>query len=275
MRQRLNGLLLAVPFVLSLTAAPVLADACIGPIARAPLKAPILAPMAAPDGTPISLAALQNGEVRITYIGHSTFTIESPAGVVAATDYNDYVRPTETPTIATMNHAHLTHYTNRPDPAIRHVLRGWAYQGKSPSFDLMEKDVRVRNVPTNIRNYGGTELSGNSIFIFEIGGLCIAHLGHLHHTLTPEHVKAVGEVDVLMAAVDGSMTLDHDGIVEVIGQLKPKLLIPMHFITSGSLMRFLDRMGGRYPVEQKGDVSIVISRANLPTTTAIMVLRGY
>lgn len=274
MRQRLTGLLLAVPFILPLiAAAPALADACLGPIARAPHKAP----MTAPDGTPISLATLQNGEVRITYIGHSTFTIESPAGVVAATDYNDYVRPSAPPTIATMNRAHLTHYTNRPDPAIRHVLRGWSYQGKPPSFDLMEKDVRVRNVPTNIRNYdgGGTELSGNSIFIFEIGGLCIAHLGHLHHTLTPEHVKAVGEVDVLMAAVDGSMTLDHDGIVEVIGQLKPKLLIPMHFITSGSLMRFLDRMGGRYPVEQKGEVTTVVSRANLPTSTAILVLRGY
>ena len=42
-----------------------------------------------------------------------------------ATDYNDYVKPTVVPTIVTMNHAHSTHYTDNPDPAIKHVLRGW------------------------------------------------------------------------------------------------------------------------------------------------------
>ena len=63
--------------------------------------------------------------MRITYIGHSTFLIESPRLVRIATDYNDYVKPPVLPDIVTMNHAHSTHYTDRPDPGIKHVLRGW------------------------------------------------------------------------------------------------------------------------------------------------------
>lgn len=273
MFQRLAGLCLAclALLILPLGIAPALADACLPPMARGPL--PLPAPMA-PDGTPITFAAVQRGEVKITYIGHSTFTIESPGGVVAATDYNDYVRPLALPDIATMNHAHSTHFTHRPDPSIRHVLRGWSYQGKPPAFDVQERDMRVRNVTTNIRDGGATEFSGNSIFIFEVSGLCIAHLGHLHHTLTPDHLKLIGQVDVVLAAVDGSWTLDHEGIAEVIGQLQPKLVIPMHYFGESVLGRFLSQMQPRFDVERVGSESITVSRANLPNKPAIKVLYG-
>ena len=247
-------------------ALPASADACLGPIARAP------------DGTRISQAALGGDEIRITYIGHATFTIESPKGVIAATDFNDYVRPLELPHIVTMNHAHSTHYTHRPDPAIRHVLRGWSDQGKLPAHDIQDGDMRVRNVPTNIRagwsDGSGTEYSGNSIFIFEAAGLCIAHLGHLHHTLTPEHLKAIGQVDVVLAAVDGSWTMDHSGIIEVINQLKPKLVIPMHYIVERVLERFLAQMAASFDIDRVASASLLLSRANLPTRPAIKVLNG-
>lgn len=239
------------------------ADYCLGPIARAP------------DGTEIAHAALKSDEVRITYIGHATFTIESPQGTIAATDYNDYVRPSALPDIATMNHAHSTHFTHRPDPAIRHVLRGWSHQGRPPSYDVQERDMRVRNVPTNIRDGGATEFSGNSIFIFETAGLCIAHLGHLHHTLSPEHLKAVGQVDIVMAAVDGSWTIDLDGIAEVIRQLQPKIVIPMHYIGERALERFLTHMRDRADISRESSDNIVLSRANLPNKMAIKVLIGH
>jgi hypothetical protein len=54
----------------------------------------------------LRLAALEYDQARLTYIGHSTFLIESPQLVRIATDYNDYVRPSLVPDIATMNHAH-------------------------------------------------------------------------------------------------------------------------------------------------------------------------
>ena len=72
---------------------------------------------------------LAPNEARLTYSGHSTFLIESPKLVRIATDYNDYVRPPVRPDIVTMNHAHETHYTDRPDPDIKFVLRGWRDDG--------------------------------------------------------------------------------------------------------------------------------------------------
>ena len=164
------------------------------------------------------VAALNADQVRLTFVGHATFLIESPQLVRIATDYNDYVRPPILPDIITMNHAHDTHYTDHPDPAIKYVLRGWSDTPNQPAqWDLTYRDVRVRNVPTNIRDFeGGTERYGNSIFIFEIANLCIVHLSHLHHTLTQQQLNEIGHADVVMAPVDGFYTLDLDGIMDVL-----------------------------------------------------------
>jgi L-ascorbate metabolism protein UlaG (beta-lactamase superfamily) len=229
------------------------------------------------DGLPGAVqhrAAVEAGNVEITYIGHSTFVIESPKGVTMATDYNDYVKPKAPPVIATMNRAHDTHYTRFPDPAIKHVLRGWG-EGKGRAIhDIAEQDVRVRNVPTNIRAGEDTNFYGNSIFIFEVSGLCIGHLGHLHHTLAPEHMKAIGQLDVVLIPVDGSYTLDPEGMREVIAQLQAPLMIPMHYFGQSTLNRFLDGVRDRYEVVRKETTTITLSRATLPTKPTVMVLPG-
>jgi L-ascorbate metabolism protein UlaG (beta-lactamase superfamily) len=222
------------------------------------------------------LAALQADQLRLTYIGHSTFLIESPQLVRIATDYNDYVRPPVLPDIITMNHAHTSHYTDQPDPAIKHVLRGWAGDEKPARIDRTYKDVRVRNAPTNIRSYdGGTERHGNSIFIFEVANLCIAHLGHLHHTLTQQQLNEIGRVDVVMVPVDGSYTLDLDGMVEVLHALKAPLMIPMHYFSSFTLDRFLDRVRQEWAVEVAEIPSIVLSKTSLPAKPKVLVLPGH
>jgi L-ascorbate metabolism protein UlaG (beta-lactamase superfamily) len=222
------------------------------------------------------LATLADGEVRLTYVGHSTFLIESPRHVRIATDYNDYLRPAVVPDIVTMNHAHSTHYTDHPDPAIKYVLRGWAADEKPAEHDVTYQDVRVRNVPTNIRDWGGgTQRHGNSIFIFEVAQLCIAHLGHLHHTLTQQQLNDIGRVDVVLAPVDGSYTLDLDGMVEVLHALKAPLTIPMHYFGVYTLNRFLDRMKQDWDVEMGETPSLVLSRASLPTKPKVLVLPGH
>jgi L-ascorbate metabolism protein UlaG (beta-lactamase superfamily) len=223
------------------------------------------------------LAALNSDQARITYIGHATFLIESSQGVRIATDYNDFVRPSVLPDIATMNHAHLTHYTDHPDPAIKYVLRGWGPSPDKPAvWDLQYRDVRVRNVPTNIRSaFGGTERYGNSIFIFEIANLCIVHLGHLHHTLTERQLNAIGRPDVVMAPVDGGLTLDLDGMMEVLGALKPRFIIPMHFFNQFTLERFLERARGKWDIETAAVPTFVVSKSMLPATTKVLVLPGH
>ena len=223
----------------------------------------------------LRLAEVKAGEVRIAYVGHSTFLIESQRGVKIATDYNDYVRPSVVPEIATMNRAHSTHFTNFPDPQIRHVLRGWDPAGGAAQHDVTLEDVRVRNVPTNIRDWqGGTDLFGNSIFVFEMGTLCIAHLGHLHHTLTAQQLAQIGQMDVVFVPVDGSYTLDLPGTLEVLRSLKAPLVIPMHYFSSFTLGRFLEAVRGDFEVKMNETPVINVSRANLPPKPQVLVLPG-
>jgi L-ascorbate metabolism protein UlaG (beta-lactamase superfamily) len=227
--------------------------------------------------TAFSLAALGGDQVRISYVGHSTFLIESPGGVKIATDYNDYVKPRVLPDIVTMNHAHSTHYTDHPEPGIAHVLRGWGQSPDRPArHDLQFKDVRVRNVPTNIRNWGGgTERHGNSIFIFEIANLCIGHLGHLHHTLNQQQLDEIGRLDVVLVPVDGGATLDLEGMAEVLKSLKAPLMIPMHYFSTYSLRRFLDLLGEKsVEVEMSNVGSVVVSKTSLPAQPKLLVLPG-
>lgn len=220
--------------------------------------------------------ALAPNEARITYVGHSTFLIESPKLVRIATDFNDYLRPPVLPDIVTMNHAHSTHYTDRPDPDIKFVLRGWRPDGKPANHDMTYSDVHVRSVSTNIRDWnGGTERNGNSIFIFEVGSLCIAHLGHLHHTLTQQQLNDIGHVDILLVPVDGGFTMDLEGMVEVIQAMKAPLMVPMHYFSTFTLRRFLERVNRQYEVELAETPSFVVSKASLPSKGKFLVLPGH
>ena len=232
--------------------------------------------MALFEGGPrIIHAALKPDEVKLNFIGHSTFLIETPQGVTIATDYNDYIRPARVPQVATMNGAHSTHYSTNPDPGIVHVLRGWNPAGGRAEHDITVGDLRLRNVVTNTRDFGGnTILDGNSIFIFEIGEMCIGHLGHLHHTLEPAHLRALGRLDVVLAPVDGNYTLDQEGMMEVLKTLQAKVIIPMHYFGAGTLSRFLDAAGKHFAVERREQPEIVISKATLPQRPTVIVLPG-
>ena len=224
----------------------------------------------------ITLAQQKQGAVRFTFVGHATFLIESPAGVSVVTDYNDYIRPEVVPDIATMNIAHDSHHSRTPDPRIKHLLPGWNPTGRGPiEHDLKYVDVHVRNIPTNIRNWsGGTREFGNSIFVFEIGGLCIAHLGHLHHTLTVQQLGMIGQMDILLVPVDGGYTLDLDGMAEVLKALKAKVMIPMHMFSAYGLERFLSRVRQEFEVVENATATISFTRATLPANPQVIVLPG-
>lgn len=219
-------------------------------------------------------AALANNQVRLTFIGHSTFTIESPQGIRVATDYAGWHGTGALPNVVTMNHAHETHYTDYPDPEIRHVLRGWNPKGGWAEHNLTVGDVYIRNVPTNIRRgeFAETEKFGNSIFIFEVSGLCIGHLGHLHHELTAQQLGQIGQLDVVLAPVDGSWTLDYDGMLNVLKELRARLVIPMHIF--GSLDAFVERLQERFEVKVSETSSVILSPATMPKKPQLLILPG-
>jgi L-ascorbate metabolism protein UlaG (beta-lactamase superfamily) len=223
----------------------------------------------------VTLAAAAADAITVTFLGHASFLIESPGGVRAITDYNGINIPSDPPDIATMNHAHSTHYTEHPDPRIRHVLHGWRDDGKPPDIDSIVGDMHVSNLPTNIRDWqGGTEKYGNSVFLFEMAGVCIAHLSHLHHLLTDQDLTLLGHVDVVMAPVDGVYTMSQPDMAKVLDELHPRLVLPMHYFTRDVVERFVDLVRDRYTIKFDASSTMQISRTTLPERPTIEVLPG-
>lgn len=212
--------------------------------------------------------------VRLSYAGHSTVLIETPGGLSVATDYAGRLGPAEVvPDVATMNHAHSSHWTSEPDPRIPHVLQGWDYTGAPADHHLDLGEILVRNVPTDIRGVGGTvEPAGNSIFVFEVAGLCIGHLGHLHHEPTPEQYAALGRLDVVMAPVDGGMTLDLPTMIRVLLRLRSSVVLPMHWFGPEDLARFLAGMEEAFVIEIRKEGAIEVSLATLPSRPTVIAL---
>ncbi len=221
-------------------------------------------------------AAAGDPAVAVTFLGHASFLIETPSGVRAVTDYGGDYGPADPPDIVTMNRAHSMHNTPSPDPRIRHVLRGWRDDGGPARHDLVLRDLRVTNLATNIRGWGGeTMVNGNSVFMFESAGLCLAHLGHLHHLLLPADLDALGRIDVLMIMVDGGYSLGHRDAMELIGQIHPRIVLPMHYFSRENLLRFLALAREKYQVEIHDSPTVALARATLPGETTIIALPGH
>lgn len=222
-----------------------------------------------------SLPDVAEEEVYIQYIAHASFLIRSHGGLNMVTDFTGFTGSSDMiPDVVTMNHAHDSHWTSFPDPAIPHVLPGWGKFGEGIEHKLDLGEVLIRNVSTDIRSqFSGIETKGNSIFIFEMAGLCIGHLGHLHHEPDAGQYAAIGRLDVVMAPVDGGMTLDLPTMTRVIQRLRSSIVIPMHWFSDFGLNTFLDGMEGTFQVVRVEGPAITVSLDRLPSTPTIMVLR--
>jgi L-ascorbate metabolism protein UlaG (beta-lactamase superfamily) len=235
---------------------------------------------APPRATPVNLRReAKADDVAITYGGHSTYYIDTPGGVRIATDYSGGYRIGRLPDVVTMNRAHSTHYTLFPDPKIAHVLHGWGEDGQPARIAERIGDVYIRNVTTDIRRYwgegsGGEMIKdGNSIFIFEVAGLCIGHLGHLHTRLDDTQFAAIGRLDIVMVPIDGTYTMSLDGVSEITKRLRAAVVLPMHRFAT-PLDEFMRLIGQQFEIDQRSDRTLKISRDTLPGTPTVIILSG-
>ena len=222
-----------------------------------------------------SLPQVARETVFLHYIAHASFLIRSHGGLNLVTDYTGFTGTLPLiPDVVTMNHAHDSHWTAAPDPAIPHVLPGWGPFGEGIDHRLDLGEVLVRNVSTDIRSaFAGVEPRGNSIFVFEMAGLCIGHLGHLHHAPDAEQYAALGRLDVVMAPVDGGLTLDLPTMISVLKRLRASVVIPMHWFSEFALNDFLSGMADSFTVVDLEGPALTLSRDTLPGRPTVMVLR--
>jgi L-ascorbate metabolism protein UlaG (beta-lactamase superfamily) len=249
------------------------------PLAPAPTVPPsTLTPPPAPGS--------QEATITLTWFGQSTFVLITNTGLKALLDpagpgtgYN--IAPVAGVDLVTVSHEHTDH--NDIGLALGNplVLRGLAGNDWA-KIDQTLKGVRVRTVPTFHDDTQGSQRGRNAIFVFEWDGVRLAHLGDLGQPLSPEQIKDIGPVDVILIPVGGFFTIDGKVAAEVVNQLNPKVIVPMHYKTpdlaaslAGRLAPaddFIKAMGSTATVSEVGQ-TVTIEGSKLPAGRTIMVMK--
>ena len=211
--------------------------------------------------------------ITLSFISHAQFRIVDAQGIHIATDYSGFDSTHGLPTIATMNTVHTGHLTLDPHPEIPHVLHGWKENGEPSRHYVNIDHVIVRNVTTDFTfEPWGVREDENSIFIFEIGGLCIGHLGQLHDLPTDAQFADIGQLDVVMLQVDGAKPLSDDMILEIVNRVGARVVIPMHWFDRSSIFSFIDRMERHFPIDGRNESTTNLSLRSLPKEPTMIVL---
>jgi len=254
------------------------------PATAAPTAVPATTSPTVPPATPAT--AVKDASITLTWYGQSTFALFTGTGLKALLD------PTNTGTgykipklegieLVTASHEHSDHNDVSLAAGSPVILRGLS-AGDWAKIDQMVKGVRVRTVGTYHDDAQGGKRGKNVIFVFDVDGLRVAHLGDLGHPLSPEQIKDVGPVDVILIPVGGFYTIDAKAAVEVVNQLNPKVVVPMHFKTAdlaaslagvlAPVDDFIKAMGDKATVTEAGQ-TVTIERSKLPASRTIMVMK--
>ncbi len=212
--------------------------------------------------------------MNIKYLGHAAFVITSDTGIRIITDPYEtgpdltYGEITESADIVTVSHDHFDHSNVAAVKGSPEIVRR---TGRSTV-----KGIEFRGIATYHDEAEGRLRGNNTIFCFEVDGIRVCHLGDLGHLLDDKQVAEIGSVDIVFIPVGGYYTIDAKAATEVCNQLKPKVIIPMHYKTEKGIPNIVGVDGF---LREKGDVSRLdtsqaeFKRGELPATSQIMVLK--
>jgi L-ascorbate metabolism protein UlaG (beta-lactamase superfamily) len=212
--------------------------------------------------------------MKVKYLGHATFVITSNRGVKIITDPYEtgpdltYGEITESADIVTVSHGHHDHNNVAAVKGNPEVV---SRAGRS-----VVKGIEFNGVASYHDEAGGRLRGGNIIFCFEVDGVRVCHLGDLGHRLDDKQLKELGSVDVLLIPVGGNYTVDAKVATEVCNQLKPRVVIPMHYRTEKGLAGISGVEGflsGKANVSRPGSSQAEFKPGELPATGQIIVLK--
>ncbi len=220
-----------------------------------------------------SLAYAATVDATIQYFGHNFFLITTSKGTRIVTDPLGpgwYPDPHVTGDVVTVGKEMYNH--NAVDIVLGKplILRGLKNYGAGwNTISMSFKDTFIYNVPIH-QNAEFVEGIQGSAFVFDLGNLCIAHLGDLSQKLNEQQLKSFGKVDVALTPIGGSRTMGPELAREVLAQLKPKIAIPMHHRDSPYLIKQFSA-GLKTQIVQ-GD-TLALSKDTLPAPTEIRVMQ--
>lgn len=160
------------------------------------------------------------------WYGHACFLLSSQRTSILIDPFNEkvgYPLPEDTPDFITVSHDHHDHSSVG-------LINGKPAVKRSLHTEVLG-DFLVYGVTTDHDPEGGTKRGKNIVFVFEHEGVRLVHLGDLGHKLTADQVVAIGRADILLIPVGGVYTIDAAMACQVVAQLGPRLIIPMHYKT--------------------------------------------
>jgi L-ascorbate metabolism protein UlaG (beta-lactamase superfamily) len=220
----------------------------------------------------VSPAYAAEADATLEYFGHNFFQITTKKGTRIITDPlapGMYPTPSVAPHVVTVGREHPNHNFVELAQGNPIIMRGLAHHGAEWNrISTTVRDVFIYNIPIYQKGMGGA-LKG-AAFIFDLGSLCIAHLGDLSHPLTPEQLKRIGRVDVALIPIGGTFTMAPDTAREVLQQIKPKIAVPMHYRDNLYILEaFLKGLANR----RLDGHSLTLSKTTLPSSPEVVVLR--
>jgi L-ascorbate metabolism protein UlaG (beta-lactamase superfamily) len=225
-----------------------------------------------------TVAGTDNGAGSLRWFGQAMFLMTSPTGTSILLDPFGEIGYTVPPPIeanaATITHEHPDHNNAALAATGAEVLRGLTADGWA-DLDQNIGGVRIKTVRTYHDDQQGAQRGRNAVFVFEMAGLRLAHLGDLGHQLDAEQTAALGgPVDVLMVPTGGGFTIDPAGATELVAALQPKLVFPMHYKTDRIAfdLATIDQFTEGKTVERVGSTTMRLSQDSLPAETTVMVL---
>jgi len=210
--------------------------------------------------------------VKVKWLGHASFIITSKSGIRIITDpypsggdihYGDIK---ESADIVTVSHDHFDHNNVATVAGNPEVVRG----------STEAKGIKFKGVPTYHDDARGSKRGSNTIICFKVDGVNVCHLGDLGHTLSEKDIADLGEVDVLLIPVGGYFTIDAAAASKVCEQIKPRVIIPMHFKNEKlnfPIAEVDEFLRGKQNVTRADSSEAEFEPGTLPASTEIIVLQ--
>jgi len=212
--------------------------------------------------------------MQISYLGHSSFKIKTKTATLVTDPYSSKVgfkMPKVEAEIVTVSHDHYDHN-------FVEAVKGRPFVITGPG-EYEIKEVGVHGLATCHDAKEGEDRGNNTVYLISAEDLTVCHLGDLGHQLSTRMVEEIGEIDVLLIPVGGQFTIGPKRAVEVITQVEPRIVIPMHFRTNRHQAKgfskvlpvdaFLKQIGVEYKKEDK----LVVSKSGLEEEMEVVVLK--
>lgn len=221
----------------------------------------------------------RDGELLIEYLGHSCFFLESGGIRVLIDPYSPqvgYGTLQKEADLVTISHEHMDHNYAEAAPGAE-IIRGLTPDALGwETVSYKKGNISIAGIPTYHDGASGKLRGRNTVFIFDLAGVRLIHLGDLGHLLHEGDIEKMTPVDILFIPVGGHYTIDAFEALQVVAQLAPAVVIPMHYGTRATrnwpIANCDPFLEGEGTVYKKGNKPLLITKDSLPQTTEIWVL---